>query len=64
LFRGERGRRLLLLGVVGIDRLETLFTKLFDEGEFLSTYGLRSLSACHRHHAYELDVEDVRATIA
>ena len=28
--------------VVGIDRLERLFTKLFDEAEFLSPYGLRA----------------------
>jgi hypothetical protein len=63
LFQGEPGHRRLLLGVVGIDRLKRLFTKLFDEGEFLSPYGLRSLSAFHRDHPYELDVEGVRATI-
>jgi mannosylglycerate hydrolase MGH1-like protein len=63
LFRGEPGRRLLLLGVVGIDRLKRVFSKLFDEDEFLSPYGLRSLSAYHREHPYELDVEGVRATI-
>ncbi len=63
LFRGQPGRRLLLLGVVGIDRLKRVFSKLFDEGEFLSPYGLRSLSAYHRDNPYELDVEGVRATI-
>jgi hypothetical protein len=63
LFRGERGRRLLLLGVVGIDRLKRVFSMLFDEGEFLSPYGLRSLSAYHRDHPYELVVEGVRATV-
>ena len=63
LFRGEPGRRLLLLGVVGIDRLKRVFSKLFDEREFLSPFGLRSLSAYHRDHPYELDVEGVRATI-
>ncbi len=31
--------------------------------EFLSPYGLRALSAYHREHPYELDVEGVRATI-
>jgi len=53
----------LLLGVVGIDRLKRLFATMFDEGEFLSPYGLRSLSAYHRDHPYEMDVEGVRATI-
>src|SRR5713101_7154517 len=63
LLRGEPGERRLLLSVTGTDRLEKLFVKLFDEGEFLSPYGLRALSAYHREHPYELDVEGVRATI-
>jgi hypothetical protein len=61
--RGEPGQQRLLLSVVGTDRLERLFTKLFDEGEFLSPYGLRALSAYHRDHPYVLDVEGVHATI-
>jgi hypothetical protein len=63
LFRGEPGQRRLLLGAVGIDRVQRLFTKLFDEGEFLSAYGLRSLSVYHRDHPYELDVDGSRPTI-
>jgi len=63
MMRGEPGNQRLLLSVVGIDRLEKLFTKLFDEGEFLSPYGLRALSAYHRDHPYVLDVEGVHATI-
>ena len=53
----------MLLSVVGIDRLERLFARLFDEAEFLSPYGLRALSAYHRDHPYGLDVEGVSATI-
>jgi hypothetical protein len=63
LIRGEPGAQRLLLGVVGVDHLEKLFAKLFDEDEFLSPYGLRALSAFHREHPYELDVDGVRATI-
>ncbi len=63
LLKGEPGTRRLLLGVVGIDRLERIFAKLFDESEFLSPYGLRAISAYHRDHPYELDVEGIRATI-
>ena len=63
LMRGEPGSQRLLLSVVGIDRLEKLFTKMFDESEFLSPYGLRALSAYHRDHPYELDVEGFSATI-
>jgi hypothetical protein len=49
--------------VVCVDRLEKLFTKLFDEAEFLSPYGLRALSAYHRDHPYALDAGGFRATI-
>jgi hypothetical protein len=63
MMRGEPGNGRLLLSVVGIDRLERLFTKLFDENEFLSPYGLRALSAYHRDHPYVLDVEGTQATI-
>ena len=63
LMRGEPGSERLLLSVVGVDRLEKLFTKLFDENEFLSPYGLRALSAYHRDHPYEVDVEGFNATI-
>ena len=63
LLRGEPGDRRLLLSVVGVDRLEKLFAKLFDENGFLSPYGLRALSAFHRDQPYELDVEGFRATV-
>jgi Glycosyl hydrolase family 63 C-terminal domain len=63
LIRGEPGAERVLLGVVGVDQVEKLLTKLFDENEFLSPYGLRAVSAFHREHPYELDVEGVRATI-
>ncbi len=61
--RGEPGNRRLLLGVVSPEHVMQLLTKLFDEDEFLSPYGLRAVSAYHRDHPYELVVEGVRATI-
>ena len=63
LIRGAPGDRHMLLSVVGIDRLERVFAKLFDEDEFLSPYGLRALSAYHRDHPYQLDVEGFSATV-
>jgi len=63
LLRGAPGDRGLLLGVVGIDRVQRLFSKLFDEGEFLSPHGLRAMSAYHREHPYVLEVEGMRAGI-
>jgi hypothetical protein len=63
LLRGEHGQQRLLLSLAGVGRLEKLFEKLFDENEFLSPHGLRALSAYHREHPYELDVEGFRASI-
>jgi hypothetical protein len=63
LVRGEAGQRRLLLSLAGVDRLEKLFAKLFDESEFLSPYGLRAVSAYHREHPYVLDVEGLQASI-
>ncbi|HTT53680.1 MAG TPA: hypothetical protein VMH35_19980, partial [Streptosporangiaceae bacterium] len=60
---GAPGDRHLLLTVVGIDRLEKVLAKLLDEQEFLSPYGLRALSAYHRDHPYQLDVEGFSATV-
>ena len=63
LLRGEPGNRRLLLSLAGPDRLERLLRWLFDENEFLSPHGLRALSAWHREHPYELDVEGVSASV-
>jgi len=49
--------------VVGEDHLRRLFTKLFDESEFLSPHGLRAVSAYHRDHPYRIEVEGITATI-
>ena len=37
-------------------QLRRVFAKLFDEAEFLSPHGLRSISAYHRDHPYVLEV--------
>ncbi|WP_231498274.1 MGH1-like glycoside hydrolase domain-containing protein [Pseudonocardia halophobica] len=63
LLRGGPGNRQLLLGVVGVDKLESLFTQLFDPAEFLSPHGLRSVSAYHREHPYVLDAPGLHAEI-
>jgi hypothetical protein len=63
LLRGQAPDRQLLLGVVPIERLERLLSKVFDESEFLSPYGLRAISAYHRDHPYVLDADGIRAAI-
>jgi len=61
--RGEAGARRMLLSVARPHQLERLFTKLFDEGEFLSPHGLRALSAYHRDHPYQFDAEGYQSSI-
>jgi hypothetical protein len=47
---GVNDRR--LLSVLGEDRLRRVLACMLDEREFLSPYGIRSLSAHHRDHPY------------
>jgi hypothetical protein len=63
LLRGAPGDQRLLLTLAGMARLRPLLARLFDEAEFLSPHGLRALSAYHRDHPYEIDVEGYQATI-
>lgn len=49
----ERG----ILGLVNEDRLRRLLTRMLDENEFLSPYGIRALSRCHADHPYVFSVQ-------
>jgi len=60
---GPPGERRLLLGVVSLGRLRRLLTRLFDESEFLSPYGLRALSHWHADHPFTLDIPGLQASI-
>ena len=60
--RGAGASQRLLLSVAQA-QLERLFTKLFDESEFLSPHGLRALSAYHRDHPYQFDAEGYQSSI-
>jgi hypothetical protein len=51
---GVAGRR--LLSVVNKARMQRMLQKLFDESEFLSEYGIRSVSLYHKDHPYKLDI--------
>ncbi|MGE3165566.1 MAG: glucosidase [Planctomycetota bacterium] len=50
--RGERR----LLSVVPLDKLRRILQVMLDENEFLSPYGIRSLSRVHAHAPYVLNV--------
>ena len=50
--KGEVGHRRILLALAGRQRLERALRYLLDEREFLSPYGVRSLSAVYRDQPY------------
>jgi hypothetical protein len=53
-----------LLSVVSRERLERMLRRLFDETEFLSPYGIRSVSRYHLEHPYELQLDSHNFRIA
>jgi hypothetical protein len=60
---GDPGNRRFLFGIVPPPRLMRVFERLFDEGEFLSPHGLRSISAFHREHPVTIDLDGGSATV-
>jgi hypothetical protein len=59
--RDTDGRRVLT--VVAPDRLERMLSRVLDEDEFLSPYGLRSLSRYHERLPFELIVNGAQARV-
>jgi hypothetical protein len=60
---GGLEERRILLGVVGVGRVLRILTRLFDEQEFLSPYGLRAVSRVHAAEPFALDVDGMHASI-
>lgn len=58
---GGQGR---LLAVPSRERLERVLRYLLDEEEFLSPYGVRSLSRVHRDQPFVLDFDGEQASVA
>jgi hypothetical protein len=60
-FAGRPGAHLLAL--FDETRLRRILTRMLDENEFLSPYGIRSLSRFHAEHPFEFDVGGARYTV-
>src|SRR5262249_62093413 len=53
---GVAGRR--MLAIMNEEKLRRVLSRMLDENEFLSPYGIRSISRYHREHPYELPLGD------
>jgi hypothetical protein len=55
---GANGRR--LLSILDRDRLARVLSRVLDEDEFLSPYGVRALSRVHKAKPYEMEIGGAR----
>ncbi len=56
---GERG----IMALLNPERLRRILTRLLDEDEFLSPYGIRALSKFHERHPYVFHVNGHAHTV-
>jgi hypothetical protein len=54
------GQRVHVLAIVDEAQMRRLLSRALDPGEFLSDYGLRSLSRCHAEHPFRRGALEVR----
>jgi hypothetical protein len=59
---GEDSR--VLLSILTTDRLQSVLRRMLDPEEFLSDYGIRSLSRYHRAHPYTFTVDGQQMSVA
>ncbi len=62
-FGFSEGQRVHLLAMLNKARLQRVLQIMLDENEFLSPYGIRSLSRFHKAHPIEMNFEDVRYAV-
>jgi hypothetical protein len=60
---GLEGHKRRLLAIPSKERLQRVLTRMLDEKEFLSPFGIRSLSAVYGRDPYVLQVDGTRRTV-
>ena len=55
--RPRRARTPRLLSLLRGHRMKALLRRMLDETEFLSDYGVRAISRCHRDHPYQFPID-------
>ncbi|HVW86491.1 MAG TPA: hypothetical protein VHB50_17515 [Bryobacteraceae bacterium] len=61
---GRKDHRHRLLAIPTKERLVRVLSRMLDEREFLSPFGIRSLSAAYREHPYVLRVDGTERTVS
>jgi hypothetical protein len=61
--RARDGQQLRLLAMVGPDQLVRILQRMLDPGEFLSDYGLRTLSRSHRDEPFTVSLGGTDFTV-
>ena len=61
---GGADQQYRLLAIPSRDRLVRVLSRMLDENEFLSPYGIRSLSKVHKEHPYVLDLNGSTRTVS
>jgi hypothetical protein len=61
--KGDPGHRQLLLALPTRDRLERVLKYMLDENEFLSPFGVRSMSKVYEKHPYTFSASDRTFTV-